>query len=144
MLYIKAYAEASGMTISLFGRVYGMGKDMELSFLFDFYGEMLTDKQRDVFGLYYEEDLSLAEIAENTGITRQGVRDAVKRAEGQLREMEERLGLAKRFRKMQSGFSDIARAAAEIDELNKRIGRSHDISERVRNITELSGTLAGI
>ena len=68
-----------------------MAKNMEISLLFDFYGDMLTEKQRDVVELYYNDDLSLAEIAENEGITRQGVRDSIKRAEAQLLEMEDRL-----------------------------------------------------
>ena len=65
-----------------------MAKNLEISFLLDFYGDMLTDKQRDVVELYYNEDLSLAEIAAHSGITRQGVRDSIKRAEGQLLEYE--------------------------------------------------------
>ena len=69
------------------------GKPLEMSLLFDFYGETLTEKQRELFDLYYNEDLSLAEIAEHAGITRQGVRDSIKRAEHALREMEEKLGL---------------------------------------------------
>ena len=67
------------------------GKPLEMSLLFDFYGETLTEKQRELFDLYYNEDLSLSEIAEHAGITRQGVRDAVKRAEHALQEMEDRL-----------------------------------------------------
>ena len=55
-----------------------MAKNLEIALLFDFYGEMLTDKQRDVVELYYNDDLSLSEIAENEGITRQGVRDSIK------------------------------------------------------------------
>ena len=58
-----------------------MSKNLEISFLLDFYGDMLTDKQKDVVELYYNEDLSLAEIASHSGITRQGVRDSIKRAE---------------------------------------------------------------
>ena len=65
-----------------------MSKNMEISFLLDFYGDMLTEKQRSMVDYYYNEDLSLAEIAENEGITRQGVRDSIKRAEVQLLEME--------------------------------------------------------
>ena len=61
------------------------GKPLEMSLLFDFYGETLTEKQRELFDLYYNEDLSLAEIAEHAGITRQGVRDSIKRAEHALR-----------------------------------------------------------
>ena len=75
-----------------------MAKNMEIAFLVDFYGDMLTEKQRDMIELYYDDDLSLSEIAENEGITRQGVRDSIKRAESQLLEMEDRLGLARRFR----------------------------------------------
>ena len=73
-----------------------MAKDLRITFLLDFYGDMLTEKQREVVECYYNEDLSLAEIAEEKGITRQGVRDGIKRAEQQLLEMEERLGLAQR------------------------------------------------
>ena len=72
-------------------------KPLEMSLLFDFYGETLTEKQRELFDLYYNEDLSLSEIAEHAGITRQGVRDAVKRAEHALQEMEDRLGLVSRY-----------------------------------------------
>lgn len=60
-----------------------MAKNLEVSFLLDFYGEMLTQKQHDFLVYYYDEDLSLSEIAENEGITRQGVRDASKRAVNQ-------------------------------------------------------------
>ena len=54
-----------------------------MTMLFDFYGELLTDRQKEFFDLYYNEDLSLAEIAENAGISRQGVRDVIVRAEDQ-------------------------------------------------------------
>lgn len=58
-----------------------MAKNLEIAVLLDLYGDMLTEKQRDFLGYYYNDDLSLSEIAENEGITRQGVRDAIKRAE---------------------------------------------------------------
>ena len=64
-----------------------MAKNYEIAILIDFYGEMLTAKQRDFLEYYYNDDLSLSEIAENEGITRQGVRDAIKRAETQLNEI---------------------------------------------------------
>ena len=60
--------------------------------LFDFYGELLTDKQREYFDLHYNEDLSLAEIAALTGISRQGVWDIIKRAEATLKEIEAKTG----------------------------------------------------
>ena len=65
--------------------------------LFDFYGELLTEKQREYFDLHYNADLSLAEIAERTGISRQGVWDNIRRADAALRDTEARLGLVQRF-----------------------------------------------
>ena len=76
------------------------GKDLRVAVLFDFYGEMLTDKQKDVIDLYYNEDLSLAEIAEHEGISRQGVRDLIKKAEEELFVLEDKLGLAQKFGKV--------------------------------------------
>ena len=64
--------------------------------LLDFYGELLTDKQRECFELHYCEDLSLSEIAEQCGISRQGVWDNIRRAESALHEMEEKTGLVRR------------------------------------------------
>ena len=75
--------------------------------LFDFYGELLTDKQRDYFDLHYNEDYSLGEIAEMTGISRQGVWDIIKRAEDTLRKTEEKTGLVHRFRETQASLAEI-------------------------------------
>ena len=71
-------------------------KNLEFSVLLDYYGAVLTDKQRAILTEYYDEDLSLTEIAENYGITRQGVRDAIKHGEATLTDMESRLGYARR------------------------------------------------
>lgn len=118
-----------------------MAKNMDVAFLFDFYGEMLTEKQRDVVELYYNNDLSLAEIAEDAGITRQGVRDSIKRAENQLFEMEERLGLAKRFIEMQEQMSLIVNEAQEIREYNIRLSFSREIDERAAHIETIARNL---
>lgn len=91
-----------------------MAKNLEISVLLDYYGQMLTQKQLEVAQLYYNEDLSLAEIASFTNITRQGVRDSIKRAETTLLEMEERLGLAKKFREYQGKLEQITNCAKEI------------------------------
>ena len=72
-------------------------KNMRYSLLLDFYGELLPNAQRDMIDLYYNEDLSLSEIAEQIGITRQGVRDSVRRAEEALSDYEKKLGMAERF-----------------------------------------------
>ena len=73
------------------------GKTLEMTLLFDFYGELLTDKQREYFDLHYNADLSLAEIAESSGISRQGVWDIIRRAEATLRETERKTGLVRRY-----------------------------------------------
>ena len=85
-----------------------------MTMLFDFYGELLTERQKEFFDLYYNEDLSLAEIAENYGISRQGVRDVIVRAEGIMTEMEDKTGIIKRFHLMQE---QLTRAGKELDEL---------------------------
>ena len=99
-----------------------MAKNLEIAMLFDFYGGLLTAKQQEAVDLYYNNDLSLAEIAENQGITRQGVRDAVKRAESQLLEMEAQLGLVARFRRMNRTIRDIGAAAEDILAANQAVG----------------------
>ena len=82
-------------------------KTLEMTMLFDFFGDLLTDKQKEYFDLYYNDDLSLAEIAESTGISRQGVRDNIVRAENSLREIEVKTGVVKRFEEMQLSISNI-------------------------------------
>ena len=77
-------------------------KDMNISFLLDFYGDVLSDKQRTLLEYYYNEDLSLAEIAESEGITRQGARHIIKKAEEQLVFLETKLGLANHFVKIRA------------------------------------------
>ncbi len=72
-------------------------KNLQLTVLFDLYGELLTKAQNQMFDYYYNDDLSLSEIAENTGITRQGVRDSIKRAEDSLLGFEKKLGLAEKL-----------------------------------------------
>ncbi|MEF9988034.1 MAG: sigma factor-like helix-turn-helix DNA-binding protein [Christensenella sp.] len=68
-------------------------KDLSLSLYYDFYGEFLTEKQAHIFGLYYNDDYSLAEIAQEAGISRQGVLDTLQRAQTKLMDMENKLGL---------------------------------------------------
>ena len=74
-----------------------MDKNVRICLLFSFYRNMLTKRQIDCVDLYYNEDLSLAEISELLGITRQGVRDNIKRAENTMNDTEERLGLVSNF-----------------------------------------------
>ena len=116
-------------------------KNLDISVLLDFYGDMLTEKQREVIGFYYNEDLSLSEIGEFEGITRQGVRDSIKRGEAVLLEMEEGLGLAKRFRKMQDGIEQIVRCAQDINFYNSEFGYSKQIAQKADEIIRLAKEL---
>ena len=78
------------------------------SLLLDFYGELLTEKQRSCYDLHVNEDLSLSEIAEQLGISRQGVWDNIRRAESALTEIEEKTGLMGRFEETREALDGIA------------------------------------
>ena len=98
-----------------------------MALLYDFYGDMLTDRQKEFYDLYYNEDLSLAEIAENYGITRQGVRDVIVRAEAVLTELEDKTGIIRRFHKMQSQFDEIGAALEDIVRRNETIYQDEEL-----------------
>ena len=115
-----------------------MAKNLGITVLLDFYGEMLTEKQRSFLDYYYNDDLSLSEIAENEGITRQGVRDAIKRAEAQLFTFEEHLGLCKRLEKTKSGLQEISELVKLIDEVNRRTILSREINDATARISALT------
>ena len=82
-------------------------KNLTVTMLMDFYGQLLTDKQLAALDMYYNEDLSLAEIADEEGISRQGVRDSIKRGEKLLNDYEAKLGLAKRFAEISAGIAEM-------------------------------------
>ena len=111
-----------------------MAKDLEVSLLLDYYGAVLTDKQRNVISCYYNDDLSLSEIAQNEGITRQGVRDAVKRGEAQLREMEANLGLLRRAREREPLLAKVRQYAEHIRDYNSRFVYDKSITEQTENL----------
>ncbi|MCD7775070.1 MAG: YlxM family DNA-binding protein [Clostridiales bacterium] len=119
-----------------------MAKNLDMIMLLDFYGEMLTVKQRDFLDFYYNDDLSLAEIAENAGITRQGVRDSIKRAESQLTEMEEKLGFVDRFGRIKTGLDRISDKADAINRENLKCGLSREINDLTVEIKSLCGDLS--
>ncbi len=111
-----------------------MAKDLRISELLDYYGDMLTDKQYDAVDYYYNDDLSLGEIAENLGISRQGVRDSIKRAEAAMFELEEKLKLMERMQKIQRSLSVLRKNIDIIDEKNMKIYRSDVINESIKVI----------
>ena len=96
-----------------------MEKNYEISELLDFYGAVLTDKQRDVIEQYYNDDLSLSEIADNFGISRQGVRDAIKRGEAAMLTLEAQIGMAKRYRVLQNALTSLSGLAQNIRVTNE-------------------------
>ncbi len=105
----------------------------ELSILYDFYGELLGGHKKKIFEDYVLNDLSLAEIADEAGISRQGVHDAVRRCSRALREYEEKLRLVQRFDRAKKHIADIR----QISEEAVRTGSL----ERVREIAGLSEQL---
>jgi predicted DNA-binding protein YlxM (UPF0122 family) len=90
-------------------------KDMHFALLLDAYGDLLSEHRREIFELYYSEDLSLSEIAENTGISRQGVRESIKKTESELLRWEEKLGLVAR---QEALHTDAERHAALLESLS--------------------------
>ena len=87
----------------------------EMALLFDTYGGMLTEKQRECFDMRYNQDLSLGEIAEMLGVSRQAVNDNLKKTEALLRRMEENIGSVKRDRMIRSAVQEILEAATVLD-----------------------------
>ncbi|MBP3684746.1 MAG: DNA-binding protein [Oscillospiraceae bacterium] len=87
----------------------------ELAILFDTYGDMLTEKQRDCFDMRYNQDLSLGEIAQELGISRQAVNDSLTRTEALLRRMEENIGSVKRDMLTRRAVQEILDAASVLD-----------------------------
>ena len=104
-------------------------KDLKIGFLLDFYGEILSERKRTVLDFYYNDDLSLAEIAQEIGISRQGVRELIKKAEEELRFYEEKLGLAMRFRRVKEH-------ADRLQELLRDAGIDTTIQNAVRELAQ--------
>lgn len=94
-----------------------LAANIHISQLLDRYGPVLTEKQQRILDGYYNCDLSLSEIAENEGMTRQGASDFVKRAEAQLTELEQKLGLCYKAEELRELFSSYCDGKADISEL---------------------------
>ncbi len=112
-----------------------------MALLYDFYGDMLTDRQKEFYDLYYNEDLSLAEIAENYGITRQGVRDVIVRAEAVLTELEDKTGIIKRFHKMQGQFAQMQAAVDAISQRNDSNWQDEELELQCGRLRDLLAQL---
>ena len=88
---------------------------LEMTLLFDYYGDMLTQKQKECFDMRYNQDLSLGEIAEAMGVSRQAVNDNLTRTEATLRRMEENIGCVKRDKLARRAVEEIRTAATVLD-----------------------------
>ena len=103
-------------------------KNLNIGYLLDFYGDLLSERKRSAIEMYYNEDLSLAEIAQEIGISRQGVHETIKKSEEDLLFYEEKLGLAKRFLMVEKYTNELARLSEE-HELPK------DIADTIKELT---------
>ncbi len=92
-----------------------MANDFNITILLDVYGQLLTEKQRFAIDMYYNEDLSLAEIAEETDISRQGVRDSIKQGEKHLINFENRLGMVSRFHNINAQLAEMDKLLSSLD-----------------------------
>lgn len=127
-------------------------KKVRMHLLYDFYGQLLTDKQRSFFELYHHDDLSLGEIAEQHGVSRQAVYDILKRAERTLEDLESKLALVARW---QREHRLIAELDQELSALAEDVARLLDgpetgsedaagrIRQQIRTVRERLRTLAG-
>ena len=107
-------------------------KNLNISLLLDFYCDILTERQSEMLNMYYNEDCSLSEIAENFSISRQGVRSVLKKGENLLVDMENKLQLASRFIKMRDKSSEIA---SELENINNNINNG-EISSKIHSLIE--------
>ena len=107
-------------------------KNLNIGYLLDFYGDVLSERRRDALDFYYNDDMSLSEIAEEMGISRQGVRDLIKKAEEELLFYEEKLGLAKKF-------SDAQGHAKRALEICEKSGVPDEVRDEIRLLLESVG-----
>lgn len=112
-----------------------MEKILENTLLYDFYGELLTEKQRKIFEMHFYDDLSLGEIGEAEGISRQGVFRQLKRCEASLNEYESKLKLVEKFLKIKGRLEEIS------ESLEKIGGKNPESLEDIRKIKKLASSI---
>lgn len=105
-----------------------MEKRVELNLLLDFYGALLTDHASEILRTYVEEDLSLQEIADSMGISRQAVHDSITRSEKQLQEYEQKLGLLERFRALKA---QVSRCESELETARAALERAEELLQAI-------------
>lgn len=107
-------------------------KIIEVSMLYDFYGQLLSEKQRTYFEMYHEDNYSLAEIGDEYQISRQGVYDVVKKAERALYGFEEKLGLVRKFLETEHVLQEVDRSIESLIEENVDNKKLTDSLKQVR------------
>ena len=117
--------------------VMNIEKMVEIGLLFEQYKELLTDKQREMVSLYYEEDYSLGEISENLGVSRQGVYDTLKRSEKILREYESKLHLVAKLKDKEKLLKSIREKIIDIKEDLLHNRDCADLIPKLENIEEI-------
>ncbi len=105
---------------------------LKTTLLYDFYGELLTDKQKEIYELFYQNDMSLSEIAGELEISRQAVRDQLKRTEKILSDYEDKLRLVEKFMANKASANRIRELIDELEEKNELSAESMNIAEQIR------------
>ncbi|MCT4611820.1 MAG: YlxM family DNA-binding protein [Clostridia bacterium] len=109
---------------------------LEKALMFDFYGELLTEKQKEIYELYYLNDYSLTEIADDYGTTRQAVSDLLKRTENKLQNFEGKLGLIEKFSEQKRQIKEILNITKEIDNTNTK-----DVHSKINDIEKIINSI---
>jgi predicted DNA-binding protein YlxM (UPF0122 family) len=108
-----------------------MEKIVEQGLLYDFYGELLTEHQRKIYEAAVYDDLSLSEIADENGISKQGVHDLIKRCTRALQEYEDKLHMIRRFEAIRSEALELKRAASDDLDKDNLVGRINVSADRI-------------
>lgn len=116
-----------------------MAKDLKFSQLLDIYGGMLTQKQHEMLEFYYNDDLSLSEIAANEGISRQGVRDSIKRGEESLLELDSKIGVIKIVNEYSELLEGVKASCDEIISDCRTYTTTKSVIEKLEKIKKLIG-----
>ncbi len=109
---------------------------LKTTLLYDFYGELLTDKQKEIYELFYQNDMSLSEIAGELAISRQAVRDQLKRTEKILSDYEDKLRLVERFMANKSSAVRIRKLIDELEEKSELSEGTLKIAEQIRQAVD--------
>ena len=112
-------------------------KMVEIEILYSQYGPLLTDKQRDILSMYYEEDYSLGEISNILGTSRQSIFDSLKRSEKSLRDYEAKLGMVKKFKNIDEEINKLADKEENLGKKSGNLEESSQLIELIDKIREL-------